>query len=146
MKLITTFGKRILNTTITFSLLLLTTQSYKLHAQSCTFVSPTVQFVSISLNPSTGQCEYLVNLEFDVQTNNGNKFIFVHLWEQSKYHFGSRGTALPFNYATRPTDDAGSSSGILFSSLVNIGINSFVSSAAFYPTYPPDAVLPSIPK
>lgn len=141
MKLITTSGKRLFNTAITL-FLLLTTQSYKSYAQSCTFVSPTVQFVSVTSNPSTGQCEYIVNLEFDVQTNNGNKYIFVHLWEQSRYHFGSGGTALPFNYATQPVDDAGSASGILYSSLVNIGINSFGSPVAFYADYPPDGTVP----
>lgn len=113
-----------------------------LHAQSCTFVSPTVQFVSITSNTSTGQCEYIVNLEFDVEVNGGNKYIFVHLWDQSRYHLGSGGTALPFTYATLPVDNAGSPDGILYSSLVNIGINSFDSPPAFYTSYPPDASVP----
>lgn len=108
-------------------------------AQSCEFVSPTVQFISISSNPVTGNCEYLVNLDFDVQTNGGNKYVFVHLWKQDNYHFGSGGTALPFGYDTQPTDNIGAASGILFSSLVNIGINSFDEPASFYTGYPPDA-------
>ncbi|MCH5716936.1 hypothetical protein [Niabella hibiscisoli] len=131
--------KNLFTVTVAVSLVLLAT---RLFAQSCTFVSPTVQFVSITSNSSTGQCEYLVNLEFDIQVNGGNKYIFVHLWEQSKYHFGSGGTALPFAYATLPVDNAGSSSGILYSSLVNIGINSFDNPSTFYTNYPPDATVP----
>ncbi|MGE9310617.1 hypothetical protein ACLOAU_03190 [Niabella sp. CJ426] len=134
-----TITKNLLTTAVAFFMFLLPNHLY---AQSCTFVSPTVQFVSITSNASTGQCEYLVNLEFDVQVNGGNKYIFVHLWEQNKYHFGSGGTALPFNYATQPIDDAGSASGILYSSLVNIGINSFANPATFYTSYPPDATVP----
>lgn len=124
------------------SIIFLQALSTNTQAQSCTFVSPTVQFVSITSNAITGKCEYLVNLEFDVQINGGNKYIFVHLWEQSRYHVGSGGTVLPFSYATQPTDDAGAPSGILYSSLVNIGINSFNEPASFYSTYPPDATVP----
>lgn len=134
-----TITKSLCTAAVTFFTLLLTNH---LHAQSCTFLSPTVQFVSITSNPSTGECEYLVNLEFDIQINGGNKYIFVHLWEQSKYHFGSGGTELPFTYATQPVDNAGSSSGILYSSLVNIGLNSFDNPSTFYTNYPPDATVP----
>lgn len=61
------------------------------HAQ-CTFISPTVElnFVQTDIN---GNCVVNFNLGFEIDINNGNKIIFVHLWRTADYQ--------DFNYATQ---------------------------------------------
>lgn len=58
----------------------------------CTFISPTVElnFVHADVN---GNCVVNFNLGFEIDINNGNKIIFVHLWRTADYS--------DFNYATQ---------------------------------------------
>jgi hypothetical protein len=67
-----------------FGVVMILAITSKLHAQSCSFISPTVEITNIGTNVA-GNCELTINLSFDIITNSGNKFIFVHLWKQANY-------------------------------------------------------------
>lgn len=58
----------------------------------CTFISPTVELNSVTANVN-GNCVVNFDLGFEIDINNGNKIIFVHLWKSSDY--------VDFNYATQ---------------------------------------------
>jgi hypothetical protein len=53
------------------------------HAQ-CQFVSPSVELLSTQLD-SNGNCIVNFNLGFEIDINNGNKIIFIHLWRTQDY-------------------------------------------------------------
>ncbi|MDF2384294.1 T9SS type A sorting domain-containing protein [Nostoc ellipsosporum NOK] len=63
----------------------------RLHAQ-CTFLSPTVELNSVTSNVN-GNCVVNFDLGFEIDINNGNKIIFVHLWKSGDY--------VDFNYGTQ---------------------------------------------
>lgn len=50
----------------------------------CQFVSPSVQLISTQLD-SNGNCVVNFNLGFEIDINNGNKIIFIHLWRTQDY-------------------------------------------------------------
>lgn len=50
----------------------------------CQFVSPTVELNYITTN-ANGNCVVNMNLGFEIQINNGNKIIFLHLWRTQDY-------------------------------------------------------------
>ena len=49
----------------------------------CTFLSPTVDIKSTTT--SGPSCTVNLDLSFDIDANNGNKFIFVHIWKEVNY-------------------------------------------------------------
>jgi hypothetical protein len=57
--------------------------SYVAQAQ-CQFVSPSVELLSTHLD-SSGNCVVNFNLGFEIDINNGNKIIFIHLWRTQDY-------------------------------------------------------------
>lgn len=58
----------------------------------CTFISPTVELNSVTANVN-GNCLVNFDLGFEIDINNGNKIIFVHLWKSADY--------VDFSYATQ---------------------------------------------
>lgn len=50
----------------------------------CQFVSPSVELLSTQLD-SNGNCVVKFNLGFEIDINNGNKIIFIHLWKTQDY-------------------------------------------------------------
>jgi hypothetical protein len=68
-------------------------------AQSCTFVSPTVDIINTQ-QQANGDCKIVFNLAFDIITNSGNKIIFVHLWKAANYpnyNYNQAGNTPPTN-------------------------------------------------
>ncbi|MFA6060443.1 MAG: T9SS type A sorting domain-containing protein [Taibaiella sp.] len=59
------------------------TVPYVTQAQ-CQFVSPSVELLSTQLD-SNGNCVVNFNLGFEIDINNGNKIIFIHLWRTQDY-------------------------------------------------------------
>jgi hypothetical protein len=56
----------------------------KLSAQ-CTLSNLVVDLNSA--NYVNGNCQVNINITFDISNNNGNKYIFIHLWKSSDYNF-----------------------------------------------------------
>lgn len=107
--------------------------STRLKAQ-CTFLSPTVElnYVASDIN---GNCVVNFDLGFEIDINNGNKIIFVHLWNSSDY--------VDFNYGTQ---NQPKESNVLANALATIIIDndllnsnpSAPASQVFLPSYGPD--------
>ena len=140
--------------TLTATLICFIFMQQRALADACTFISPTVNFISITSNPATGKCEYLVDLSFDLENNSGNKYIFIHLWELSRYHKNSSGAVDPYTYPTSTGPGPGYDN-ILFSSAATIGIDNFglntgdnfydpVTNPIFYDSYLPGAPDPGV--
>lgn len=75
-----------------FLLLLLLTLPLTPALAQCTFISPTVELNSVHTDIN-GNCVVNFNLGFEIDINNGNKIIFVHLWRTADYN--------DFNYGTQ---------------------------------------------
>lgn len=50
----------------------------------CQFLSPSVELISTQTD-SNGNCIVNFNLGFEIDVNNGNKIIFIHLWKTQDY-------------------------------------------------------------
>lgn len=80
-----------MKTFLSFLITFLVFCGIKVNAQ-CTFISPTVElnYVQTDVN---GNCVVNFNLGFEIDINNGNKIIFLHLWRTQDY--------TDFNYKTQ---------------------------------------------
>jgi hypothetical protein len=58
----------------------------------CQFVSPTVELLNTQQD-ANGNCIVTFNLGFEIDVNNGNKIVFVHLWRTQDY--------IDFNYTNQ---------------------------------------------
>jgi hypothetical protein len=97
-------------------------------AQSCTFVSPTVDILSTQ-QQANGDCKIVFNLAFDIITNSGNKIIFVHLWKASNYpsyNYNQGGNPPPTNATA------------LSNTIVNVAIDNFGATPVLLTSYGPD--------
>ncbi len=91
----------------------------------------TVSNVSVELNSSItsgGNCIINFDLTFNLEHNNGNKYIWIHLWRTVDH------PSIP--YPNTPTSTQ------LANSLANIGINNNVDPPVFLTTYGPDGSVP----
>ena len=98
------------------------------NAQSCTFVSPTVDILSTQ-QQGNGDCKIVFNLAFDIITNSGNKIIFVHLWKAADYpgyNYNQGGNPPPTNATA------------LSNTIVNVAINNFGAVPVLLTSYGPD--------
>jgi type IX secretion system substrate protein len=85
---------------------------------------------------TSGSCTAKFDLSFTMETNNGNKFIFLHGWAESAYpDFFQCVNGLPSSHGTiqAPTHTD------LAASFLNIGIDNTGLTPVLLSTYPPDA-------
>ena len=88
--------------------------------------------VSVELNSSTtsgGNCIINFDLTFNLEHNNGNKYIWIHLWPTSTYP--------AYDYTSGPPDATD-----LSATVGNIGINNNVTPAVFLTSYTPAPAVP----
>jgi hypothetical protein len=116
--------KKILLTLVVFASFSLVS---KLNAQ-CTVSNLAARLISST--PSGGNCILNIELSFDIQHNNGNKYIFIHLWNATNY---PAQTTTFGNQLSKPPKAAE-----LSATLANIGINNNVTPAVYLTSYPPD--------
>ncbi len=126
--------RTILRSFLFISLILLSTNVTK---AQCTVSNIVIQNVRV-LGSTPGSCTAKFDITFNIDENNGNKFIFMHVWLQNNYpdyfrcvngqstHNGS----IPAPHAA----DLGNS--------FNIGLNNTGPTIAAMTTYPPDATVP----
>jgi len=126
--------KTILGSFIFISLILFSTKSAE---AQCTVSNIVIQNVRV-LSSTPGSCTAKFDITFNIEDNNGNKFIFMHIWLQNNYpdyfrcvngqstHNGS----IPAPHAS----DLGNS--------FNIGLNNAGTTIAAMTIYPPDATVP----
>lgn len=126
--------KTILRSFLFISLILLSTKVTK---AQCIVSNIVIQNVRV-LSSTPGSCTAKFDITFNIDENNGNKFIFMHVWLQNNYpdyfrcvngqstHNGS----IPAPHAS----DLGNS--------FNIGLNNAGPTIAAMTTYPPDATVP----
>jgi len=96
----------------------------------CEFISPTVDVTNIQSQGATN-CEVTFNLSFDIVTNSGNKYIFLHLWPSASYP--------NLDYSCNQCQPTASD---LSGTVLNMVINNFTATPAFLSTYGP---APSVP-
>jgi hypothetical protein len=87
---------------------------------------------------TSGSCTAKFDLSFTMETNNGNKFIFLHGWAESAYpDFFHCDNGLPSSHGTiqAPTHTD------LAASFLNIGIDNTGLTPALLSVYPPDAAV-----
>lgn len=111
-----------------FSLLVVLTAAEKNYAQSCSFVSPTVDIISTQ-QQANGDCKIVFNLAVDISTNSGNKFIFVHLWKVADY------PAYDYN---QPGNTPPKNATALSNTIVNVAIDNFSTTPTLLTGYGPD--------
>jgi Secretion system C-terminal sorting domain len=89
--------------------------------------------------PGPGTCQVTFDVSFDIENNNGNKYIFIHAWVQSQYpnYFNCVNGSPASNGAIRSPR-----SGDLVNSFVNIGINNNLPVPEIITIYPPDNSVP----
>ena len=102
----------------------------------CSVSNILIQNIVPAGTQTNGSCTATFDLSFNMETNNGNKFIFLHGWAESAYpDFFHCVNGLPSSNGTiqapTSTDLAGS--------FLNIGIDNTGLTPALLTTYPPDA-------
>jgi hypothetical protein len=104
----------------------------------CTISNIVIQNTSV-VSSGTNSCTVRFDASFNIENNNGNKFIFIHAWLMQDYpnyfdcvngHSSHNGTI----HAPKSAD--------LGNEFMNIGINNNVDPPTIITTYPPD---PSVP-
>jgi hypothetical protein len=110
----------------------------KLNAQ-CTVSNIIIQNVSVAAVQTPGTCTVTFDASFNIEDNNGNKYIFIHAWLQSQYpdYFHCVNGQTTLNgaiQAPQATD--------LSNAFLNIGIDNNTATPVILTTYPPD---PSVP-
>jgi hypothetical protein len=126
--------KTVLRSFLFISLLLLST---KVTRAQCTVSNIVIQNVRVISSTPTS-CTAKFDITFNIEDNNGNKFIFMHVWLQNNYpdYFQcvngqtTRNGSIPAPQAA----DLGSS--------FNIGLNNDGTGIVALTTYPPDASVP----
>ncbi|HUR65213.1 MAG TPA: T9SS type A sorting domain-containing protein [Chitinophagaceae bacterium] len=118
--------------TLAFTLLLSGSALY-VKAQ-CTVSNIMIQNIR-NVVPGPGTCTVTFDASFQIENNNGNKFIFIHAWLQSQYpnYFNCVNGHPSGNGAIRSPRRAD-----LINSFLNIGINNNVTPPVILTTYPPD--------
>ncbi|MFV0604627.1 MAG: hypothetical protein ACK5NK_02185 [Niabella sp.] len=109
-------------------ILLLLSSSAKTYAQACTFESPLVQVITSKDTVIGGvtYCKSVIDLSVDLDVNNGNKWLYIHLWTTDLYP--------SWSYNQAPT-----TSNVLDDNLLTIVLNNQNTSNRYLSdTYPPD--------
>src|SRR5258708_15196962 len=99
----------------------------KLNAQ-CSVSNVAAHLNSTSVFGSN--CVLNVDLSFDLQHNNGNKYVFIHLWKATQYP--AQTTTFGSGLHTPPTATQ------LAATVANVGINNNVSPDVYLTSYAPD--------
>jgi hypothetical protein len=108
-------------------------------SSQCTVSNIIIQHVSVAGSQSPGTCTVTFDASFNLEHNNGNKYVFIHSWIQQQYpnYFhcvNGQPTGNGAIHAPKHTD--------LANAFLNIGINNNVTPPALLSTYTPD---PSVP-
>jgi Secretion system C-terminal sorting domain len=70
---------------ILFILVILGVSTNRGSAQ-CNFTKPGVELIGTPFtDPVTGKCMIKIDLYFDLQSNDGGKYVYVHIWQTSNY-------------------------------------------------------------
>jgi type IX secretion system substrate protein len=119
-------------------LLLLVSLSFQKALAQCSVSNILIQNIVPVGSQTSGSCTAKFDLSFTMETNNGNKFIFLHGWAESAYpDFFHCVNGLPSSHGTiqAPT------SADLLGSFLNIGIDNSGLTPVLLTTYPPDATV-----
>lgn len=104
----------------------------------CTVSDIIVQNVT-ALGATATSCTVKFDVTFNIQNNDGNKFIFIHAWLQGDY-------PNYFNCVNGQTSNNGSTAAPkasdLIKSFINIGINNVGPTPTILSSYPPDGSVP----
>jgi type IX secretion system substrate protein len=117
-------------------LILVLTLSFQKALAQCSVSNILIQNIVAVGTQTSGSCTATFDLSFAMETNNGNKFIFLHGWAESLYpDFFQCVNGLPSSHGTiqAPTSTD------LAASFLNIGIDNTGLTPVLLTTYPPDA-------
>ncbi|MEO7924959.1 MAG: T9SS type A sorting domain-containing protein [Chitinophagaceae bacterium] len=104
----------------------------------CTVSDLIIQNIVPQGTQTAGSCTASFDLSFTMQNNNGNKFIFIHVWPATTYpdFFDCQNGEPGGNGAIHPPE-----SGDLIGSFINIGINNNGALPVLLSSYPPDGAV-----
>lgn len=124
--------KTVLRSLLFIALLALSIE--KSNAQ-CSASDILIQNIVSSGSPTSGTCSATFDLSFTMENNNGNKYIFLHIWQQAHYpdFFNCVNGSPSGNGAIHPP--VGSD---LTNAFINIGIDNSDAVPVILATYPPD--------
>jgi len=131
--------KTILRAWTAMSILFLSTKINAQPTNACHIKNVVVQNVTPTAPASSpDSCHVTLDISFNIEANNGNKYAFIHAWIQSQYpnYFDCQGNYPPMGAIAAP--DASD----LANSIVNIGLDMRAATPTLIFTYPPD---PSVP-
>lgn len=102
----------------------------------CTVSELIIQNIQPQGTPVPGSCTATFDLSFTIEANNGNKYIFLHVFPEATYP----------DYFDCTNGEPGSSGAIhppeasdLVNAFINIGINNNIPTPVLLTSYPPDA-------
>ncbi|HMK26113.1 MAG TPA: T9SS type A sorting domain-containing protein [Chitinophagaceae bacterium] len=104
----------------------------------CTVSNVIIQNIR-NVAPGPGTCTVTFDVSFNIENNNGNKYIFIHAWLQSQYpnYFQCVDGHTTLNGAIHAPDAAD-----LGASFLNLGINNNTPTPTIMSIYPPDNSVP----
>jgi len=117
-------------------LILILTLSFQRAVAQCSVSDILIQNIVAAGTQTPGSCTATFDLSFTMETNNGNKFIFLHGWAENQYpDFFQCVNGLPSSHGTiqAPTSTD------LAATFLNLGIDNTGLTPVLLTSYPPDA-------
>src|SRR5215813_6795490 len=117
-------------------LLLFACLSFKKTLAQCSVSNILIQNIVPVGTQTSGSCNAKFDLSFAMETNNGNKFIFLHGWAETTYpDFFQCVNGVPSSHGTIQAPNHTD----LAASFLNLGIDNTGPTPSLLSTYPPDA-------
>lgn len=123
---------------LSFVLVITLIFSSKSTVAQCTVSDIFVQGISVISGTATS-CSVKFDVTFNIEDNNGNKFIFIHAWLQNDYpnYFKCENGKSTINGSIAAPQFAD-----LVKSFINIGLDNTGATPVVLTSYPPDATVP----
>jgi Secretion system C-terminal sorting domain len=125
---------------LSFVLVITLIFSSKSTAAQCTVSDIFVQNITV-LSGTATSCTVKFDVTFNIEDNNGNKFIFIHAWLQNDYpnYFKCENGKSTINGSVAAPQFAD-----LVKSFINVGIDNTGETPVVLTSYPPDASVPLV--
>jgi len=105
----------------------------------CEVSNVIIQNVTVAASQTPGNCTVTFDASFTIENNNGNKYIFTHVWLQEDYpnYFECNNGETTLGGAIRAPESED-----LIDAFINLGINNNLPTPEIITSYPPDSDVP----